>query len=44
MDQDVAWWGMAWIDLAQFRDGWKAVVNVVINLWVVFNARSFLTS
>ena len=26
--------GMAWIDLAQDRDTWWAVVNMVMNLWV----------
>jgi hypothetical protein len=25
---------MDWIDLAQDRDRWQAVVNVVMNLWV----------
>jgi len=26
--------GMAWIDLAQDRDTWWALVNMVMNLWV----------
>jgi hypothetical protein len=25
---------MDWIDLAQDRDRWRALVNVVMNLWV----------
>jgi hypothetical protein len=32
--QDMGWGGMDWIDLAQNRDTWQAVVNVVVNLWV----------
>ena len=26
------WGGMEWIDLAEDRDRWRAVVNVVMNL------------
>ena len=26
--------GIDWIDLAQDRDRWRAVVNTVMNLWV----------
>jgi hypothetical protein len=32
--QRVKYVGMDWIELAQDRDRWRAVVNVVINLWV----------
>jgi hypothetical protein len=28
------WDGMDWIDLAQERDQWRALVNTVMNLWV----------
>ena len=36
--------GMDWIDLAQDRDRWRAVVNVVMNLRLPYNAGNFLTS
>jgi hypothetical protein len=32
--QEVGWRGMDWIDMAQDRDRWRAVVNAVMNLQV----------
>ena len=32
--QEIGCWGMYWIVLAQDRDRWCALVNVVMNLWV----------
>jgi hypothetical protein len=31
---EIGWDGMNWIDLAQNRDQWRALVNTVMNLWV----------
>ena len=36
--------GMDWIELAQNRDKWQALVNAVMNLQVPQNVVSFLTS
>jgi hypothetical protein len=30
--REIEWGGMDWIDLAQDRDQWRAVVNTVMNL------------
>jgi hypothetical protein len=32
--RDIWWDGMDWIDLAQDRDQWRALVNTVMNLLV----------
>jgi hypothetical protein len=35
---------MDWIDLAQGRDQWRPLVNMVMNLLVPYNAGKFLRS
>jgi hypothetical protein len=32
--REVGWGGMDWIELAQLKDQWRAVVNTVMNLRV----------
>jgi hypothetical protein len=42
--QEVGCGGMDWIDLAQDRERWKALMNVVMHLRVPQNAGNFLIS
>jgi hypothetical protein len=42
--REAEWDGVDWIDLAQDRDQWRALVKMVMNLWVSYNAGKFLSS
>jgi hypothetical protein len=42
--KEIGWGGIDWIDLAQDRDKWRALVNTVMNLRVPYNAGKFLSS
>jgi hypothetical protein len=42
--REIGWGGMDWIDLAQDRDQWGALVNTVINLRVPQNVGKILSS
>jgi hypothetical protein len=32
--REIGWGGVNWIDLAQDRDQWRAIVNTVMTIWV----------
>jgi hypothetical protein len=42
--QEVGCEDMEWIDLAQDKDRWRALVNAVMNVRVLQNASNFLMS
>ena len=42
--QEMGWGDMDWIDLAQDRNRWRALVNAVMNLRVPYSAGNFFTS
>jgi hypothetical protein len=41
--REMGWNGVDWIDMAQDRDQWRALVNTVLNLRVPWNAEKFLS-
>jgi hypothetical protein len=42
--RETGWGGMDWIDLAQDRVKWRALLNRVINFQVPYNVGKFLSS
>jgi len=40
--KEIGWQGVDWIQLAQNRDQWQAVWNVIMNLQVPYKAGNFL--
>jgi hypothetical protein len=41
---EIGWGGIEWIDVAQDRDQWKALVNMVINFCVPYSVGKFMSS
>jgi hypothetical protein len=41
--RETGWSGMDWVDMAQDRDQWRALVNTILNLRVLYNAGKFLS-
>jgi hypothetical protein len=39
--REIGWDGVDWIELAQDRDQWRALVNTVMNLKVPYNCWEF---
>jgi hypothetical protein len=42
--REIGWSGIDWIDLAQNRDQWRALVSTVMNFQVPLNVGKFLSS
>jgi hypothetical protein len=42
--REIGWDSMDWIDLAQDRDQWRALVKTVMNLRVLYKAGKYLSS
>jgi hypothetical protein len=42
--REIGWGGMDWIDMAQDRGQWRALVNTVMGLLVPYNFWKFLSS
>jgi hypothetical protein len=39
--REIGWNGVDWIDMAQYRDQWRALMNTVLKLRVPYNAGKF---
>jgi hypothetical protein len=33
--REIGWDGVDWINMAQYRDQWRALVNTVLDIWVL---------
>jgi hypothetical protein len=42
--REIGWDDIDWIDLAQYRDNWRNLVNTIMNLRVPYNPGKFLSS
>ena len=44
MGKEIGWEDVEWLNVAQDKVKWLAVVNAVMNLRLLYNAENFLTS
>jgi hypothetical protein len=42
--REIGWYGVDWIDMAQDKDQWRALVKTVVNFRVPYEAADFLVS
>jgi hypothetical protein len=42
--REIRWVGVDWIDMAQDKDQWRALVKTVLNLRVLYNVEKVLSS
>jgi ribosome biogenesis protein Nip4 len=42
--REIGWGSVDWMHLAQDKDQWQALMNMIMNLWVPYKAGNFVTS
>lgn len=42
--REIGWEVVDWFELAQDKDWWRSLVNMALNLWILYILGHFLTS